>query len=80
MTEDIEIKTVGQLIDELTICNIRIWMLIDKVEAGIATVQEAQRVQKENAKRTALVRAIDSRLGQRDIGGKTYGTVSDHGK
>ena len=80
MTEDIEIKTIGQLIDELMICNIRIWMLIDKVHAGTATIEEAQRVQKENAKRTQLVRAIDNRLGERDIGGKTYATISDHGK
>ncbi len=72
--ETIEIKTLGQLIDELVICNIRIWMLIDKVYAGTASLEETQRVQHENSKRTALVRAIDRRLGERDIGGKTYGS------
>lgn len=80
MTEDIEIKTIGQLLDELTICHIRIWMLIDKVMAGTASMEDAQRIQQENAKRNSLVRAIDRRLGERDIGGKTYGTISNHGK
>lgn len=70
--EPVEIKTLGQLIDELTILNIRIWMLIDKVEAGTATTDEAQAVQKHNATRTQYVRAIDRRLGERDIGSKVY--------
>lgn len=70
--EDIEIKTTGQLMDELMIVNIRVWHLIDRVEGGDCTVAEAQAVQKYNAKRNALVRAIDRRLGQSDIGGKLY--------
>ncbi len=68
----VEVKTVGQLIDELTIMNQRIWALIDKVIAGTATPEEAQNVQKYNAQRNEYVRAIDRRLGQTDIGGKVY--------
>lgn len=58
----VEVKTTGQLIDELIIMNQRIWALIDKVIAGVATPEEAQNVQKYNAKRNEYVRAIDSRL------------------
>jgi len=69
----VETKTVGQLIDELTIVNIRIWMLIDKVMAGTATLEESRSVQGNNAKRNEYVRAIDRLLSQADIGGKLYG-------
>jgi len=68
----IETKTLGQLIDELTIVNIRIWHLIDRVTAKTATPEEALAVQKFNGQRTELVRAIDKILGERDIGGKVY--------
>jgi len=59
---NIEVKTTGQLIDELIIMNQRIWMLIDKVIAGVATPEEAQSVQKYNAQRNEYVRAIDRRV------------------
>jgi hypothetical protein len=68
----VEVKTVGQLTDELSILNIRIWMLIDKVMAGTATPEESQSVQVNNAKRNEYVRAIDKLLNQADIGGKVY--------
>lgn len=69
----IDMKTTGQLIDELIIMNQRIWVLIDKVIAGVATPEEAQNVQKYNAKRNEYVRAIDAHLGGEDIGAKIYG-------
>jgi hypothetical protein len=68
----IETKTLGQLFDELTIANIRIWMLIDKVYAGTATLEEARKVQQVNSTRNELIRAIDRLLDQRDIGEKVY--------
>ena len=71
--DSVEVKTTGQLLDELSILNIRIWHLIDKVTDGSATVEEAQAVQTHNSTRNKLVRAIDRRLGGRDIGGKVYG-------
>jgi hypothetical protein len=70
--EPVETKTIGQLIDELTILNIRIWMLIDTAEAGSASPDVAQAIQKYNATRNQYVRAIDRRLGERDIGEKVY--------
>lgn len=69
----VEIKTIGQLIDELITESAKTWHLIDKVVDGTATFEEAQQVQVHNAKRNALVRAIDRRLGEPDIGGKVYG-------
>jgi hypothetical protein len=69
---NIETKTIGQLIDELTITNLKVWHLIDKVMDGTATREEAQAVQTFNLQRSELVRAIDRRLGERDIGGKVY--------
>lgn len=73
----IEVKTVGQLIDELSILNIRIWMLIDKVKIGIATPEEAQKVQEYNSRRNEYVRAIDRRLGGMDLGAKIYNTINE---
>ena len=67
-----ETKTIGQLCDELSIVNIRIWMLIDKVMDGTASVAQAQLVQVHNAQRNELIRGIDRLLGQRDIGAKVY--------
>ena len=68
----IEIKTIGQLIDELITTNLRIWHLIDKAIAGTVTSEEAQAIQQFNQQRTELVRAINKRFGERDIGGKVY--------
>jgi len=70
MVDEVEVKTTGQLIDELMIENMKIWHLIDKVNDGTANFQEAQQVQVHNAIRRKLVRAIDRRLGERDIGGR----------
>lgn len=68
----IEIKTMGQLVDELIIANLKVWHLIDRVMEGTATIDDAQAVQQFNQQRSELVRAIDRRLGERDIGGKVY--------
>ena len=68
----IEVKTIGQLIDELITADLRIWHLVDRAIAGTITTDEAQQVQLSNQQRTELVRAIDRRLGERDIGGKVY--------
>lgn len=68
----IEIKTLGQLIDELVIANLKIWHLIDRVMDGSGTLEDAQEVQSFNSQRSELVRAIDRQLGERDIGGKVY--------
>lgn len=64
----IDVKTIGQLIDELVIENLKIWHLVDRAKEGNKYVQE--QIQEHNDIRRALVRAIDRRLGERDIGGR----------
>ena len=68
----IETKTLGQMIDELCVVNLKIWHLIDRVMDGSGTLEDAQSVQEFNSQRAELVRVIDKRLGERDIGGKVY--------
>lgn len=68
----IAVKSLGQLIDELSIINIRIWMLIDKVMAGVATTEEAKDVQEYNGMRNQYVRAIDAILSEKKVAAKTY--------
>lgn len=71
--EGVEVKTIGQLLDELNIENLKIWHLVD--EAKIKTDPTEQlyvqdQIQDHNDIRRDLVRAIDRRLGERDIGGR----------
>ena len=67
--DPVEIKTIGQLIDELIIENQKIWHLIDEVKEDGDTFLQYQ-IQKHNDIRRSLVRALDKRLGERDIGGR----------
>ena len=64
--DNIEIKTIGQLIDELTVVNIRIWHAVDKMAAGESSPEETQETQLTNSKRRQLVHAITRRLGEPD--------------
>lgn len=68
----IETKTIAQMIDELITADLRVWHLVDRAMAGTATAEDAQAIQKFNQQRSELMRAIDARLGERDIGGKVY--------
>jgi len=67
--DPVEIKTIGQLIDELIIENQKVWHLIDEVKEDGDTYLQYQ-IQKHNDIRRSLVRALDKRLGERDIGGR----------
>jgi RNA processing factor Prp31 len=69
-TSRVDVKTIGTLIDDLSILNIRIWMLIDIVigkSKNTYTAEEianfAKQIQELNSRRTQIVRAIDERLG-----------------
>lgn len=65
----IERKTLGQLVDELTVANLKCWAAIDmlnhyinsgeKAKAG----EQANLVHKLNQRRNALVQAIDRLMG-----------------
>ena len=54
----IETKTIGELIDQLTIENIKLYMA-QEPNSG-ATVEKLKEL---NKRRNALIRAIDERLG-----------------
>ncbi len=56
----VEIKTIGELIDELTISNIRIWHAVEGAQQGDG--ESAVKAQSENKRRSALIRAINRRL------------------
>lgn len=73
-------KTVGEMVDELTISNIRIWMLEDIKRNPNATNDEIAEATKktnvENVKRNLLIQGIDEALGQTSFGkgtNKIYG-------
>ena len=66
--EEVEVKTMGQLIDELCIENLKVWHLIEQAERGDDVPKK--KIQDHNAIRRSLVRALDRRLGDRDIGGR----------
>jgi len=76
---DIGQKSIGSLLDELSIMNIKIWFKLELImNDSSATTEEvakaARDVQSLNAKRSALIRAIDKRLGDESISltDKTY--------
>ncbi len=57
-------KTIAELIDELSIVNIKIFMLIEKVQNHTATLEEAGKVQKLNLQRSKLMNAISDEFNQ----------------
>ena len=60
--------TIGNLIDRLSICNLRIWMAEDvkrKVGATDKEIADATRLTNvANVERNKLIQAIDEALGQ----------------
>lgn len=65
--EDITRKTTAQLIDELISTNLKCWFAQEQVcqETDPELVAEAAKLaQATNARRNALIRAIDARLGE----------------
>ena len=75
---DITSKTTGELIDQLITNNIRCWHAQDRIMDESLPSEErleaAIIAQKTNARRTALIRAIDERLGEGALSGfvKSY--------
>lgn len=74
---DVTQKTIGMLIDELSIANIRCFVAQD-ILMGSGTDEEklkaAITAQEQNAKRNSLIRAIDQKLGDANASpsAKTY--------
>jgi hypothetical protein len=74
---EIDRKSIGVLIDELITTSLKCWfaqevVMSSKDEKELATA--AKKAQLMNARRNALIRAIDERLGESDISptDKTY--------
>jgi len=74
---EIEVKSIGMLLDELCTVDIKCF-LAQEVVMNPASDKElcvaAKQAQELNAKRNALIRAIDKRLGEETISptSKTY--------
>jgi hypothetical protein len=60
-------KTISTIIDELTIVNIKIFMLVDKVQKNKHTRADAKKLQDLNSFRSELCNALNKEFKQRKI-------------
>ena len=58
-------KTVGELVDALSVTNIKIFMLVDKVQQDKHTREDSKRLQELNSYRSQLMNAVNEEFGQR---------------
>jgi hypothetical protein len=58
-------KTIGQLIDELSITNCKIFYLVDKVQKNKHTKEDAKKIQDLNLLRSKLTNAINAYFEER---------------
>lgn len=66
-------KSIATLIDELCVTNMKVWALVERVEAKTNTVEEAWKMNKLVAYRTQLMNAINERFGDEAVT-KVYGS------
>lgn len=57
-------KTLAELIDELSIINIKVFFLIEKVQNKTATLEEAEKIQTLNKQRSKIMNAISEEFKQ----------------
>jgi hypothetical protein len=57
-------KKISMLIDELSITNIKIFMLVDKVQKNEHTKEEAKKLQDLNSYRSQLCNALNEEFDQ----------------
>jgi hypothetical protein len=60
-------KTIGQIIDEISVVNIKIYMLVDRVQKNEHTLEDAKRIQDLNKYRAELMNAINKEFKQQQI-------------
>jgi hypothetical protein len=60
-------KSIATLIDELSITNIKIFMLVDKVQRNDFTKEEAKKIQDLNTYRAQLMNAINKHFSEAEI-------------
>ena len=58
-------KTKAQIIDELSITNIKIFYLVDKVQRNVHTLEDAKKIQDLNSLRSQFVNALNEEFGDR---------------
>ena len=58
-------KTKAQIIDELSITNIKIFYLVEKVQNSAHTLADAKKIQDLNGYRSQLVNALNEEFGDR---------------
>jgi hypothetical protein len=56
-------KNISSLIDELSITNIKIFYLVDKVQKDEHTKEDAKKIQDLNSYRSKLVNALNIEFG-----------------
>jgi len=65
---DISIKTIGELIDQLFTTNMRCWVaqdnIFDETLSPEKQLEAAKEAQRQNAKRSQLIAAINEVMGQ----------------
>lgn len=57
-------KSISELIDELSVTNIKIFFLIERIQDGKGTLEEGQKVQNLNKYRSKLMNAISEEFKQ----------------
>jgi hypothetical protein len=67
-------KSIGELIDALSVTNIKIYMMVEDVEAERNTKEDAQKMQKLIKYRAQLTNAINEELGGEENIVKVYGS------
>ena len=58
-------KSIGELIDILSVTNIKIFYLVDKVQRNEHTRDEAKKIQDLNSYRSQVTNAINEYFGER---------------
>jgi len=58
-------KTKAQLIDELSITNIKIFHLVEIVQNNVHTLEDAKKIQDLNSYRSQLVNALNEEFRER---------------
>lgn len=57
-------KTIAELIDELSVTNIKIFFLIEKVQNKLGSIEDGQKVQELNKLRSRLMNALSDEFKQ----------------
>ena len=60
-------KSIATIIDELSVTNIKIFMLVDKIQKNEHTKKDAKKLQELNSYRAELCNALNNEFKERQI-------------